>query len=261
MARKKYHGRETQNRNENKKGYGRNRTEEDKKPTSYKNTLNPIVAKTAGQETLIDAIKQNEIVICDGPAGTGKTYISFGLALNYYFNENNISRIIVVRPTIPAGDDDALGYLPGNLNEKMAPYLAPLICDSASQLIKLDSYRNNSNMYDRGSPDPLAALTAKINIEIIPLAYIRGRTLHNSFIILDEAQNCTSEDLKLFLTRTGRNSKVVIEGDTTQTDRDNSGLLNVMSRLEGMGQVGIVRLTERDIIRNPLIAQIIKRLG
>jgi len=188
---------------------------------------------------------------------THNTYVSFGAALENYFN-GNCKRIIIVRPTLPAGDDDNLGYLPGDLYEKMSPFLAPLIKDSASQLLKPEVFRTFGN---RGIIDPMLSLLSKIDIEVIPLAYIRGRNLHQCFCILDEAQNCTLTDLKLFSTRIGRETKTVIEGDATQSDREDSGLVEVMKRLTGMEKIGIVQLTEMDIIRNPLITHILKRLA
>jgi len=224
---------------------------------SNKGLLNKVVAKTAGQEALIEAIEQNEIVICNGPAGTGKTFISFGEALDHYF-QGISKRIIIVRPTLAAGDDDNIGYLPGDLYEKMSPFLAPLMRDSAPQLLKPEVFRSFG---DRNVMDPMLSLLARIDIEVVPLAFIRGRTFNNCFCILDEAQNCTAKDLRLFLTRIGRGTKTIIEGDSTQSDRDNSGLVEVMQRLHGMEQVGIVQLTEVDIIRNPLISQILRRLA
>lgn len=218
--------------------------------------LNRVIPKTAGQEILMDAIEQNEIVLCNGPAGTGKTYISFGCALDHYFKGIH-KRIIIVRPTLTAGDDDNIGYLPGDLHEKMLPFLAPLIKDSATQLLKPELFRS----FGRGIADPMLSLLTKIDIEVVPLSFIRGRTFNNSFCILDEAQNCTLNDLKLFLTRIGRGSKTVIEGDASQSDRDDSGLIDVMQKLTGLENVGIVQLGPSDIIRNSLISSILRRLA
>jgi phosphate starvation-inducible PhoH-like protein len=139
----------------------------------------------------------------------------------------------------------------------MSPFLAPLMRDSAPQLLKPEVFRS----FGGNVVDPMLSLLTKIDIEVVPLAFIRGRTFNNCFCILDEAQNCTINDLKLFLTRIGRGTKTVIEGDSTQSDRDNSGLVEVMQRLHGMEQVGIVQLNEVDIIRNPLISHILRRLN
>lgn len=253
MARKKYQ----HSRREPQESYEQ---PSKKNSNNTKSILNPISPKTPGQEAFIDAINQKEIVICDGPAGSGKTFISFGLALQYYFNDKNIRRIIIVRPTISSGDDDDLGYLPGSLNEKMSPFLAPIIKDSAPLLIKPEAFRTNLNFGDRGSPDPLSALLTKIDIEVVPLAYMRGRNFYNSFVILDEAQNCTLKDFKLFLTRIGKNSKVVIEGDSTQSDIHDSGLKELQSRMYDIDAIAIVKLETQDIIRNPLIVKILERL-
>lgn len=245
------HGRDYETATAKTKTKKQNNTPEDR------GLLNKVIPKTAGQEILIDAIANNEIVIANGPAGSGKTYIAFGAALESYF-KGHCRRIIIVRPTLTAGDDDNIGYLPGDLYEKMTPFLAPLMRDSAPQLLKPEVFRSFG---DRSIIDPMISLLAKIDIEVVPLAFIRGRSFDNSFCILDEAQNCTTNDLKLFLTRIGKGSRTIIEGDATQSDRDNSGLIDVMQRLQGMDQVGIVQLTEADIIRNPLITHILKRLA
>lgn len=219
------------------------------------NCVNP---KTEGQQQYIDSIEDNQVCLCDGPAGTGKTFISFGMALNYYATEDYISRIVIVRPTIPAGDDQELGYLPGDLRDKMGPFIAPLVRDSAPALMKTDKLRRLAPGWSGG--DMTHLIFHAFDIEIVPLAYMRGRTFHNSFVILDEAQNCTMRDFKLFLTRIGRNSKVVIEGDSSQKDRAGGSLDILIDKLEGVNEIGVVRLKERDIIRNPLIADILKRL-
>lgn len=217
--------------------------------------LLPLAPKTAGQEELIDAIQRNEITICDGPAGTGKTLISFGSALHYRLSDKNIKRIVICRPTIAAGDDDDIGYLPGDLNEKMGPFIAPFVRDSAPLLIDTDMHLNPQD-YKQFVENFLMSL----DIEIVPLMFMRGRTFNNSFVILDEAQNCTKNDFKLFLTRIGKNSKVVIEGDSTQADRDNGYLTELQKDLAYMNKVAIVKLDGKDIVRNPLIAEILKRI-
>lgn len=221
------------------------------------NFLEPIEPKTPGQKELLEAINNYEIVICDGPAGSGKSFLSFGMALRHYLIEKTVSKIIIVRPTIASGDDSDLGFLPGDLNEKMMPYVSPLIKDSASLLLKPNKYRN---VYSERGTDPLGSLLSKVEMEIVPLAFLRGRTFANCFIILDEAQNCTMNDFKLFLTRIGRNSKTVIEGDSTQCDIDDSGLIHLQKRMLGLDEVRLVKLEKTDIVRNPLIARLLDRL-
>jgi len=199
------------------------------RPKADGTLLHPLESKTAGQEIFLTAIREKPVVICDGPAGTGKTFIAFGSALRAYLNDSNILRIVIVRPTIPAGDEPGLGFLPGNIDDKMAPFMAPILRDSAPLLIKKKHL-------------------------------MRGRSFHNSFVILDEAQNCTMGDFKMFLTRVGRKSTVIIEGDATQKDRDGGALPELMKRLEGLSMVACVKLHSEDIIRNPMISDIIERL-
>lgn len=231
-----------------------------KKQSPIKNIINPITPRTPGQARFLEAVNSHEITICNGPAGTGKTLISFGSALKAYI-QGECDRIIIVRPTIHSGDDNELGYLPGDINDKMAPFIAPFAKDAVPLLLKQDNFRTNLNHSDRGAPDPTTALLRRFDIEIIPLAYIRGRTFNNSFCILDEAQNCTLNDFKLFLTRIGQNSRVIIEGDSTQSDIDDSGLVPLMSMLDGIDQITTITLTEEDIVRNALIAKILKRFN
>jgi len=227
--------------------------------------LHPLEPRTPGQEKFLNAIQTKPVVVCDGPAGTGKTFISFGSALRAYVNDKNILRIVIVRPTIPAGDEPGLGYLPGTIDDKMAPFMAPILRDSAPLLIK-KSTRNPADTrfverFGNGNSDYVANMLSRFDIEIVPLHLMRGRSFHNSFVILDEAQNCKMEDFKMFLTRIGRHSKVIIEGDATQTDRlGKPALPELMSRLEGMDVVECVQLTGDDIIRNPMISDIIERL-
>lgn len=229
-----------------------------------KSILHPLEAKTAGQQLFLDAIKNKPVAICDGPAGTGKTFISFGCALREYVNNNDISRIVVVRPTITAGDEPGLGFLPGTLNDKMAPFLAPILRDSAPLLIKKMTRNSGEerfiNRFGNERNDTIAILS-KFDIEIVPLHLMRGRTFHNTFVILDEAQNCTMADFKLFLTRIGKRSQVVIEGDASQADRKDGALVLLMEKLEGLDSVATVKLTAEDIIRNPIIYDILKRLN
>jgi phosphate starvation-inducible PhoH-like protein len=176
--------------------------------------------------------------------------------LHYRVSEKNIKRIVIVRPTIPAGDDDDIGYLPGDLNEKMGPFIAPFVRDSAPLLIETPGYMNPQE-YKQFVENFLTSL----DIEIVPLMFMRGRTFNNSFVILDEAQNCTKNDFKLFLTRIGKHCKVIIEGDSTQADRDNGYLPELKKDLAYMDHVSIVNLDGKDIVRNPLIAEILKRIS
>lgn len=241
-------------------------TREVRPPKADGSLLHKLEPKTAGQEIFLTAIREKPVVICDGPAGTGKTFISFGSALRAYLNDSGILRIVIVRPTIPAGDEPGLGFLPGNIDDKMAPFMAPILRDSAPLLIKKNSrtpgdsrfierFGNNSN-----NSDYVANMLSRFDIEIVPLHLMRGRSFHNSFVILDEAQNCTMGDFKMFLTRIGRKSTVIIEGDATQKDRDGGALPELMQKLEGLPMVECVRLHSEDIIRNPMISDIIERL-
>jgi phosphate starvation-inducible protein PhoH and related proteins len=226
--------------------------------------LHPLEPKTVGQEVFLTAIREKPVVICEGPAGTGKTFISFGSALRSYLKDSNILRIVIVRPTIPAGDEPGLGFLPGNIDDKMAPFMAPILRDSAPLLIKKHA-RNagDSRFIERfgnSNSDYIASMLSRFDIEIVPLHLMRGRSFHNSFVILDEAQNCTMGDFKMFLTRVGRKSTVIIEGDATQKDRAGGSLPELMQRLDGLPMVECVKLTSEDIIRNPMISDIIDRL-
>lgn len=225
--------------------------------------LQPLEPKSVGQEIFLEAIKSKPIVICDGPAGTGKTLISFGSALRAYLADDVIERIIVVRPTFTASDEPELGFLPGSLNDKMAPFMAPLLRDSAPLLLKRPSRNAEDQRFiDRfgSGRDSTASLLAQFDIEVVPIHLMRGRTFNKAFIILDEAQNCSLADFKLFLTRIGKNSRVIIEGDSTQTDRENGALPLLMKKMAGSDYVGLVKLGPEDIIRNNLIADLIKRL-
>jgi len=226
--------------------------------------LHPLTPRTAGQKIYLDTIENKPVTICEGPAGTGKTFISFGMALKLYLDvKSNITRIVIARPTLPAGDEPELGYLPGTLNEKMEPFMAPILRDSVPLLIKKPPRTSLGRDYGtkdgRGQQD-MSTILHKFNIEIVPLHLMRGRTFHNAFVILDEAQNCSMGDFKLFITRIGKESKVVIEGDASQKDRKNGALLNFMSRLQGLDCVGVVKLTQVDIMRNPHISAILDRL-
>ncbi len=201
----------------------------------------PIKPKTLGQKNYIDKIKNNTITFGVGPAGTGKTYLAMTMATNAFKN-NEVSRIILTRPAIEAGE--SLGFLPGDLQQKVDPYLRPLY-DALHELLGAEVFMAN---IEKGL------------IEVAPLAYMRGRTLDNAFIVLDEAQNTTKEQMKMFLTRIGFGSKVVITGDITQVDlpRDKkSGLEDAIKTLDGISDIAICRLTSKDVVRHPLVKKII----
>lgn len=202
----------------------------------------PIKAKTLGQAQYVKAMRQNDIVFGIGPAGTGKTYLSMAMAVNA-FKSKEISRIILTRPAVEAGEK--LGFLPGDLQNKVDPYLRPLY-DALHDLMGLETY---TRLIERGV------------IEVAPLAYMRGRTLDDAFIILDEAQNTTSEQMKMFLTRLGVGSKAVINGDITQIDLPSgakSGLEEAIQVLQGIKGIEFVYLTDRDVVRHELVMAIIR---
>lgn len=221
---------------------------------SLKSSLQDLEPQTDGQAELMDAIDTHDITICDGPAGTGKTLISFWSAIRYRISDPSIMKIVIVRPTLQSGEDDPLGHLPGDLNDKMGPFIAPFLKDSAPLLIKSDRYVDalDQKAY-------VQDVLLRLDIEIVPLAYMRGRTFNNSFIILDEAQNCTKSDFKLFLTRIGKDAKVIIEGDSTQSDREDGYLEKLQDIMGNFPEVAIVKMRSADIIRNPLIAKILVR--
>jgi len=202
----------------------------------------PVKPKTVGQKEYIDSIRNNMIVFGLGPAGTGKTYLAMAMAITA-FKKGEVSRIILTRPAIEAGEK--LGFLPGDLQSKIDPYLRPLY-DALYQIMGAESYQRNA---DKGL------------IEVAPLAYMRGRTLDNAFIILDEAQNTTPAQMKMFLTRIGFGSKAVITGDPTQKDllpNTASGLdvaLRVLKNIEG---IGCAKLTSKDVVRHPLVQKIVE---
>ncbi len=202
----------------------------------------PIKAKTLGQKRYVDAIKKNTITLGIGPAGTGKTYLAVAAAVAA-FRDKQVNRIILTRPAVEAGE--RLGFLPGDLQSKVDPYLRPLY-DALFEMLGAETY----NKYlERG------------NIEVAPLAYMRGRTLDDSFIILDEAQNTSREQMKMFLTRLGFGSKIVITGDITQIDlpRDTvSGLKEAMRVLDGVEDIAICKLGEADVVRHVIVQRIIR---
>lgn len=205
-------------------------------------TGKPIKAKTLGQKRYIENIRQNTIVFGVGPAGTGKTYLAVAQAVRA-FKSHEVNRIILTRPAVEAGEK--LGFLPGDLQNKVDPYLRPLY-DALFDMMGAESYQRN---LERGI------------IEVAPLAYMRGRTLDDSFIILDEAQNTTPEQMKMFLTRLGFNSRMVITGDVTQIDLPDSkrsGLVEAIKILKNVEDIGIVRFSEKDVVRHKLVQDIVK---
>ena len=202
----------------------------------------PIKPKTLGQKKYVDAIREKMITFGLGPAGTGKTYLAMAMAITA-FKRNEVGRIILTRPAIEAGEK--LGFLPGDLQSKIDPYLRPLY-DALYQIMGAESFIKNSE---------------KGLIEVAPLAYMRGRTLDNAFIILDEAQNTTPAQMKMFMTRIGFGSKVVITGDSTQKDLpagQTSGLDVAVSVVKNLEDISICRLTSRDVVRHPLVQRIVK---
>ena len=202
----------------------------------------PIKPKTLGQKKYLECIKHNTITLGAGPAGTGKTYLAVAMAVNA-FRAKEVNRIILTRPAVEAGEK--LGFLPGDLQQKVDPYLRPLY-DALFDMLGAESFQRYQ---ERGS------------IEVAPLAYMRGRTLDDSFIILDEAQNTTREQMKMFLTRLGFNSKIVVTGDVTQIDLPDgkkSGLVEAMKILKGIDDIAINVFTEKDVVRHRLVQDIIK---
>ncbi|HLE87303.1 MAG TPA: PhoH family protein [Candidatus Brocadiaceae bacterium] len=200
-----------------------------------------IKPKTDGQTKYLEAIKKNDLVFCIGPAGTGKTYLAVAMALSY-LKSGRIRRIVLARPAVEAGEK--LGYLPGDIKAKVNPYLRPL-------------YDAIADMMDVGH---VKKYLESDLIEILPLAYMRGRTLNDAFIILDEAQNCTVKQMKTFLTRLGMKSKVVVTGDITQVDLsagEISGLIDVQERLMNINNISFVYLTKTDIFRHKLVQDIV----
>jgi len=201
-----------------------------------------IIPKTETQKKYLDSIKGNDIVIGVGPAGTGKTYLAMAMAINAFLKKQ-ISRIVLARPAIEAGEK--LGFLPGDLFEKVNPYLRPLY-DALFDMMEVEKA---TKLIERGV------------IEIAPLAFMRGRTLNDSFIILDEAQNTTVEQMKMFLTRLGFNSRAVITGDITQIDLPQgkaSGLIEIINILEGIEGIDFVFFSEKDVVRHKLVQAIVK---
>ncbi len=207
-----------------------------------KDLKKPVEARTAGQQSYVDALKQYDIVVAIGPAGTGKTYLAVAMAVAA-LRRKEVERIVLVRPAVEAGE--SLGYLPGDFKEKIAPYLQPLY----------DALR------DMMDPERVKRLIDVGTIEVIPLAYMRGRTLNDAFVILDEAQNSTMPQMQMFLTRLGFNSRTAITGDITQIDLANramSGLVKIQDVLSGIDGIKFVYLTESDVVRHRLVREIVK---
>ena len=214
---------------------------EDNKVIVYGRGGKPIRAKTRNQKMLVHSVENNDVVFAVGPAGTGKTYISVALAVKALKNKQ-VKKIIITRPAVEAGE--TLGFLPGDLKEKLDPYLRP-IYDALHDMVpseKLKYYMENNI------------------VEIAPLAYMRGRTLNNAFILLDEAQNTTPMQIKMFLTRMGPNSKVIVTGDTSQIDlpkKQKSGLIEAVKVLKDVNGIGFINLTGKDVIRHRIVKDII----
>lgn len=200
-----------------------------------------IRAKTVGQHRYVQAVRDSDVVFAIGPAGTGKTYLAVAMAIDYLKREK-AKRIILTRPAVEAGEE--LGFLPGDIQAKVSPYLRPLY----------------DAMFDMIPASEFEKLTELGRIEMAPLAFMRGRTLNNSFVILDEAQNTTATQMKMFLTRLGFNSKAIITGDITQVDLEErvSGLISVQSVLQGIDGISFVYLDRSDVVRHPLVARIIE---
>lgn len=202
----------------------------------------PVKCKTLGQRQYVDAIRDNTCTFAVGPAGTGKTYLAIAMAVVALKNKE-IEKIILTRPAVEAGEK--LGFLPGDLAQKVDPYLRPLY-DALNEMVGVDAYQR---LVERGA------------VEVAPLAYMRGRTLNDAFIILDEAQNTTSEQMKMFLTRMGMGSKMVITGDVTQIDLPlgkKSGLVEALEVLRNVNDIAIVKLSHRDVVRHELVQAIVR---
>lgn len=198
--------------------------------------------RTDGQGLYVAALRENDVVICVGPAGTGKTFLAVGMAVTL-LRQGAVKKVVLVRPAVEAGE--RLGYLPGDLVAKINPYLRPLF-DALNDMME---------------PEQVKRYLENDIIEIAPLAYMRGRTLNNSFIILDEGQNATVSQMKMFLTRMGNGSKIVVTGDITQIDlppTTRSGLIDAVQRLRDIDRLAVVHLDERDIVRNPLVQRIVQ---
>lgn len=211
-------------------------------PIVYGNDGKPIKARNAGQQKMVKAFFDSDLIFAVGPAGTGKTYLAIALAVRALKNRE-VKRIVLTRPAVEAGEK--LGFLPGDLKDKLDPYLQPLF-DALGDMVP---------------PRKLAEFMADGTIQIVPLAYMRGRTLENACVILDEAQNTNIGQLKMFLTRMGKDSKFIVTGDATQIDlpnKEDSGLVKGLKLLEGISGVGAIRFGNEEIVRHPLVAKIVK---
>ncbi len=208
---------------------------------AYRNRLKP---RSENQKEYIRTVAENTITFCQGLAGSGKTHIAIGMAIEYLL-DNKISRIVITRPIVEAGEK--MGYLPGSAEEKIHPYLLPLI-DEINHFI---------------SPAMYASLKLNNKIEIVPLGLMRGRSFHNCFIVADECQNSSYDQLKMLITRIGQNSKMVLTGDIHQSDLSRhlqGGFLNIIESLDGLGGIGVAKLDSSDIVRNAIIGRILSRL-
>jgi phosphate starvation-inducible PhoH-like protein len=210
---------------------------QDDRDQGYLKTIKP---KSEGQKALLEAIDSKNLIMALGPAGTGKTYLAIAKAVEA-LEAGKVGRIVLSRPAVEAGE--SIGYLPGDMEDKLAPYLRPLY-DALS---------------DRLSMKRVKALIAEGLIEIAPVGYMRGRTLNNAFVVIDEAQNCTYVQLKMLLTRLGWHSTMVVTGDPAQSDLlpTLSGLAEISEKLEAVGNISVVRLADRDIVRHPLVAEML----
>jgi len=211
-------------------------------PIDIVNTAKRISPRTAGQARYVQSIREHDITFAVGPAGTGKTYLAVAVAVEA-LKHHQIKKIVLVRPAVEAGE--SLGFLPGDLHAKINPYLRPLL-DSLQEMIDYDQMKR---------------FMEQDVIEVVPLAYMRGRTLNEAFIILDEAQNTTVSQMKMFLTRMGIGSKIVISGDTTQVDLPRasaSGLIDALARLQGIEGINVVQLNKSDIVRHKLVQEIVR---
>lgn len=213
---------------------------DNKEPMRDQRYMKNVKPRSEGQAKLMASIDQHSMVMALGPAGTGKTYLAVAKAVEQ-LEKGDVSRIVLSRPAVEAGE--SIGFLPGAMEEKLAPYLRPLY-DALS---------------DRLSPKRLKALMAEGLIEIAPIGYMRGRTLNNAFVVVDEAQNCTYGQLKMLLTRLGWHSTMVVTGDPAQTDLlpEMSGLAGIAERLEDVPDIGVIRLQAEDIVRHPLVASML----
>ena len=216
----------------------------DKDAIVYGNNGNIIRARTVNQQRMVDLYEKNDLLFAVGPAGSGKTYTAIALAVRA-LKEKQVRRIILTRPAVEAGEK--LGFLPGDMKEKLDPYLQPLY-DALNDMIP---------------PARLMKSMEEGSVQIAPLAYMRGRTLDNAFVILDEAQNTTLPQIKMFLTRMGRNARFIVTGDVTQIDlprKSDSGLVRTMELLRGVEGIGIVEFDKRDIVRHPLVKRIVEEI-